>query len=551
MNGKHYIGRRVSRFESNGATGPVTGVSLVVDEENEYFAGDRSGRVMEIQCPYGTQAMAEDLLASLGGRSYVAYRAENAVTDPAAELGDGVTVGGVYAPLVSRRAFFGAGHLAEISAPGEGDLEHEYGTESFARTVERKLAQTRSTIAKTAEQIRLSVEDEMDSRFSALDVTLAGITGTVQGLDGRVGKVELTATGLTSTVEGLSGSVSAIEQRVDDIKLTVTGSLGGQASIELSGGGGGSGSIDLSEVRQAFADDETAVTISGGTVTFNSNTFVVNSTNFSVTANGTITAKAGYIGGSSGWHIGSKSIYNGPTSFSSTAEGTYIGTDGIKQNGRDVYGDPVYVSMQNGTLKAASAEITGVSLIGNGSSGPASSPHDVAAVISGNVYLTGEYDSASYTIYGCTKNSGMLTMLYCSDNYNGNTPSVVLGWECPVRINGTQISIEHGPTYGSDRDIKKDIAPLPAVYMRLLDEMRPVIFRYDDQPDDGPIHVGYIAQEMEQAIARAGLTRADVAALVGRDGTGQMGIGYDELIPILHMKLNALEARIGRLEEGT
>ena len=546
MNGKHYIGRRVSRFESHGATEPVTGVSLVVDEENEYFAGDRTGRVMEIQCPYGTQAMAEDLLASLGGRSYVGYRAENAVTDPAAELGDGVTVGGVYAPLVSRRAAFGAGHLTEISAPGEGDLEHEYGTESFAQTVERKLAQTRSTIAKTAEQIRLSVENEMDGRFSALDVTLESISGTVQGLDGRVGKVELTASGLTSRIEGVSGSVSAIEQRVDDIKLSVTGSLGGQASIELSGGGGGSGSIDLSEVRQAFADDESAVTISGGKVTFNSNTFVVNSTNFAVTADGTITAKAGYIGdSSSGWNIGYRSLYNGPKSLGSAVVGTYIGTDGIWQ-----YGNNGSVRISNGQIVAKEAELEAISVYSrNRNIYPYSLIGDDAAAFFGNLRLMQMGDGYSCSLFGHT-GEGTVELLYASTNYNGGKASAVLGYNCATRINGTEISIEHGPTYGSDRDIKKDIAPLPEVYMRLLDEMRPVIYRYDDEPDDGPIHVGYIAQEMEEAIGRAGLTRADVAALVGQDGTGQMGIGYDELIPILQMKLNALEARIVRLEKG-
>ena len=46
----------------------------------------------------------------------------------------------------------------------------------------------------------------------------------------------------------------------------------------------------------------------------------------------------------------------------------------------------------------------------------------------------------------------------------------------------------------------------------------------------------------------AGLTRKDLAALVGTDGTGQMGIGYEELIPIFHLKINALEARIRKLE---
>lgn len=93
---------------------------------------------------------------------------------------------------------------------------------------------------------------------------------------------------------------SEIEQSAGDLSLTVDGGLGlGKALIWLTVGNHtySSGEIDMSEVRKAFADDTSAVIISGGTVTFNSNTFLVNSTNLQVSADGTITATNANLSG--------------------------------------------------------------------------------------------------------------------------------------------------------------------------------------------------------------------------------------------------------------
>lgn len=121
---------------------------------------------------------------------------------------------------------------------------------------------------------------------------------------------------------------SAITTSLKGIDLSVTGSLGGTASIQISANGEklDSANLNLSNVRNAFKNDTTAITISGGVVTFNSNTFVVNSTNFSVTKEGKITATAGTIGG---FNITKTSLYNGKASIDSGATGVYVGTDGI------------------------------------------------------------------------------------------------------------------------------------------------------------------------------------------------------------------------------
>lgn len=226
MDNKHFVGKRVSSLETYNAIGPITGVALVVDENNEYQAGNDSGYVMEIECPYGTQAMADALLASLSGNIYRGYRADAAELALEAELGDGITVGGVYSMLAYRSVGFGPGHMSEIVAPGENELEHEYSYKSQAeRQIERKIATTRSMITKTAEDIRLEVSKELEGLSSSIDIKLDGITSTVSDsvknlqsqIDQKVGSVSLSVSNGTSsstitlTVDGVQVASKKIQ----------------------------------------------------------------------------------------------------------------------------------------------------------------------------------------------------------------------------------------------------------------------------------------------------------------------------------------------------
>lgn len=139
MNKSHYIGQKTSNFEAYGSVGAITGVILIVDDEHEFMSGDDTGYVMEIECPYGTQDIADDLLESLQGKKYSGYRADGAELDMGAELGDGVTVNGLYSLLAYQSVNFGGGHLSDISAPGDEELDHEY---PYLTSEERALRRT-------------------------------------------------------------------------------------------------------------------------------------------------------------------------------------------------------------------------------------------------------------------------------------------------------------------------------------------------------------------------------------------------------------------------
>ena len=91
---------------------------------------------------------------------------------------------------------------------------------------------------------------------------------------------------------------SEFEQLSNSIKLEVSGSLGSKANIILSAGENKySYEMDMTQVRKAFADDATAISVSAGLITFNAGTLIINSSKFTLDSYGKITATDAVIYG--------------------------------------------------------------------------------------------------------------------------------------------------------------------------------------------------------------------------------------------------------------
>lgn len=247
-----------------------------------YEAGDTTGRTLEINNDFGTQQMADDILESIRGYQYQPLTANNALLDPATEMGDGVTVNGVYSGLYVRATTFGRLMASDISAPTDQEIAHEYSvdTASSDRAFSRFVASTRSAISLTSSEIRAEVtrattaEEELSGR---IDINEGEISATVTKVDKK----------LDQTQENSSFGWD----------LTST-----------------SFSINADNSKNIFYADKDGITIRG---------------NAEVT--GKITATSGYIGGTNGFTINATSIYNGRKSLKENTDsrGIYIGTDGI------------------------------------------------------------------------------------------------------------------------------------------------------------------------------------------------------------------------------
>lgn len=192
MSEKYYVGGDITSFSDNGKYKPISRVTLLVDDENSLTAGDDTGMEVIASCPHATQPMVNALLQTMKGYQYQAYEAGAANIDPAAELGDGVTVGGIYSPL-SKLSDDGRGY-ASISSPGELEMEDEYPSGGYiTQEFNRKIAETRSTITKTSEEINLKVEG-IDGRVSDITQTVDGISLSVTSASNPDGQTTATIT---------------------------------------------------------------------------------------------------------------------------------------------------------------------------------------------------------------------------------------------------------------------------------------------------------------------------------------------------------------------
>ena len=216
MSDKVFVGRNMAQLDTSPPLEAVSKVVLMVDADNAYVAGTDTGRTIEVTCPYGTQAMANNILTALQSYTYTPAQAQDALLDPAAEIGDGLTLGGVYTVLAQADTQWDALMASDAGAPGQAEQESEYSYQSpLVGELRYQISETRSLISKTSDEIRLEVENEINELSSSFSVQLQQIQSQVTGLDGQV---------------------STITQKVDNITLSVdNGST--SSSISLSVGG--------------------------------------------------------------------------------------------------------------------------------------------------------------------------------------------------------------------------------------------------------------------------------------------------------------------------
>lgn len=244
MSDKVYIGRRVRSIEKSPAHQPFSEVEIFCDDENVYVAGNAGGRVLSAACPWVTQAIADDVLSKVTGFVYTPFSAQGAVYDPSAELGDGVTVDGVYAPLAIEGIIFDRSCDTDIEAPAEEEIDHEIPYKTPAqRQTDRKIAQTKSEIKKLAGQIQLKVSGE--EAQSLIDQSIDKIELSVQSAYGytafvlKAGEVELSTKALYLTVDAvnITGKLKASQIETDDLEVdaaNVSGTLTA-AQVNLNG----------------------------------------------------------------------------------------------------------------------------------------------------------------------------------------------------------------------------------------------------------------------------------------------------------------------------
>ena len=264
------LNRRVSSLDVAPQFEPFSKIIIHIDDDTQVSAGNDTGRVLEFDNPLGTQTMANNLLAKLNGYEYQPYTAEGALLDPAAEIGDGVSIKDTYGGIYNRTVTFSRLMSANISAPADEEIDHEYKYESpTERKYKREMGDVRATLLIQSDRITA----EVNAR-------------TAQG-----------------------------EQFASQLSQQAT-----EIAAKVSQTGGSNSSFGWSLKASEFA-------------LYAGSKKVFKATSSGVEIDGKITAREGYIGnGSSGFTITASAIYNNISSFGATNKntGVYIGTNGIQ-----------------------------------------------------------------------------------------------------------------------------------------------------------------------------------------------------------------------------
>ena len=265
-----FIGRSASGYTTTPELPKYTKVRINVDDDSCYEAGS-GDNVLELDCPWGSQQMANDILESIGEFVYRPYDTDWAKLDPSAELGDGVTINGLFSGIYVNETNFSTLMAARISAPQENAVDHEYPYKSPTdRKTTRQFAETRASLRVNAASIQAEV---------------------------------------TARTKGESEMRAALELHAQEIAARVTQTGGNSASFGWS----------------LTAD---------GFVLESSGQEVFKATKDGVDITGKITATSGFIGGKNkGFTITENAIYNALSSLYGTVNGVYIGTDGIALGG--------------------------------------------------------------------------------------------------------------------------------------------------------------------------------------------------------------------------
>ena len=102
----------------------------------------------------------------------------------------------------------------------------------------------------------------------------------------------------------------------------------------------------------------------------------------------------------------------------------------------------------------------------------------------------------------------------------------------------------------SDRNQKNSIEDLPDKYLAMFDSLRPRRFKMNNGTSDR-YHIGYIAQEVEEAMIAAGIDSQEFGGFIkdkDQDGNDIYMLRYGEFDAIYSAKIKQLESRNAELE---
>ena len=351
-------------------------------------------------------------------------------------------------------------------------------------------------IKNISEPIYAKIEDT-DKNVNEISITAKGLDARLSNAEGDITQLDTTAKGLQVSVSNLDGAITNIKTDVNGIRATV------------------STKIDATQAQSIFDQSATGFTL-GATSGKNGTIFKLNYNGVQVASTGSIdlcvdavniygTLTATKLRG------GSISVVDDDDNECGTIQTTYASSSDYKL---DISSSAMELFAEDGSLFIASGW-------------DRSNKYHASIEVDGNseeVQIKGDVIPNADDVYNLGSPNFVWSAIYCSTN----------------ELNG------------SDRNIKNSIEALPEKYVRMFDLVEPKRYKLNNGTS-GRYHTGFIAQEVEAAMQKCGISSQEFAgwaAAKRKDGSETYFLRYSEFIPVLWAKVREQEERLKRLEES-
>ena len=336
-----------------------------------------------------------------------------------------------------------------------------------------------------------------EGSITQLGVTADGLAARIGDAEGNITQLQATAQGLSASISNLNGSVTNLTADVNGIRATVRTK------------------IDATQAQSIFDQSATGFTL-GATSGENGTIFKLNYNGVQVASTGSIdlcvdavniygTLTATKLRG------GSISVVDDDDNECGTIQTTYASSSDYKL---DISSSAMELFAEDGSLFIASGW-------------DRSNKYHASIEVDGNseeVQIKGDVIPDADDVYNLGSPNFVWSAIYCSTN----------------ELNG------------SDRNIKNSIEALPEKYVRMFELVEPKRYKLNNGTS-GRYHTGFIAQEVEAAMQKCGITSQEFAgwaAAKRKDGSETYFLRYSEFIPVLWAKVREQEERLKRLEES-
>ncbi len=404
---------------------------------------------------------------------------------------------------------------------------------------------------------------------------------------------------LSSAISVTEGKITAEVSRAKGVEDALSARITVNANGIATSVQKGSVISSINQSAESITINANKISLAGKTISLTSDNIAISSTNFSVTKDGNITAKGGTIGG---WSIGTDIIIGKSGNYEARMNKGAIGTSGHVVFG--VYNGSKWSAYIDGVgkLVASGATIEGHITATSGNIGGCTIADgvftagtikaDYIAGLPASQITSGQFASAripnlsadkitSGTISTARLDASVITTDNFSSKYltTGRLTVTDGAWIGDWSVSDSFLSIAHrSGTYGtslsdngvacgsqgtresaswlqivtvanssSDIRLKNNIDKFNNDFDKIFDGLKPVKFRYNDQPNK--LRIGFIAQDVKSTFEENGIDDFGGLFLDYQEDGEYYNLIKEEFVALNTWQIQKLKTRVAELED--